>query len=355
MTRVLFTGYAHAHFACFRPVYEALRAAPGVEVRVAGGLRTKLTDVTLYDTPAMYDPFDVPSEDVLTMDELAEHDCDVLFCANTKAIKPRSHGVAVQIFHGLSFRNRAVRVANDGYDRYFVIGPYMHRRLEDQGVFVPGDPRALKVGFPKTDRLLDGTFDRSEILAEHGFSGDRPVLLFAPTGAKRNALETMGEELVARLAAEDRYDVMVKPHDHPKNRIDWFARLAPMENEHLRVVRDADVIPLLFAADLLLSDASSVANEYALLDRPMVFLDVPRLLENARDREGSALDLDTWGRRGGPVVVEPSQVVAAVSGELERPERHADVRQGIAADLFYNPGCATEAAMAWLREALVAV
>ena len=349
MTRVLFTGYAHAHFACFRPVYEALRAAPGVEVRVAGGLRTKLPDVTLYDTSAMYDPFDVPSEDVLSMDELAEHDCDVLFCANTKAIKPRSHGVAVQIFHGLSFRNRAVRVANDGYDRYFVIGPYMHRRLEDQGVFVPGDPRALKVGFPKTDRLLDGTLDRSAILAEHGFSGDRPVLLFAPTGAKRNALETMGEELVARLAAEDRYDVMVKPHDHPKNRIDWFARLAPMENEHLRVVRDADVIPLLFAADLLLSDASSVANEYALLDRPIVFLDVPELLAAAA-AEDDRLDLGTWGRRGGIVAPDAGAAVSAIAEALADPTIGSDVRRAMTADLFYNPGHATGAALSWVLE-----
>ena len=349
MTSVLFTGYAHAHFACFHPVFTALRAAPGVDVRVAGGLRTTLADVTLYDARAMYEPFGVPDGCVLTMDELAEHDCDILFCANTKAIKPRSHGVSVQIFHGLSFRNRAVRPANDGYDRYFVIGPYMHRRLEDQGVFVSDDPRALKVGFPKTDRLLDGTLDRSAILAGHGFSGDRPVLLFAPTGARRNALETMGEELLARLAAEDRYDVMVKPHDHPKNRIDWFSRLAPLESEHLRVVRDADVIPLLFAADLLLSDASSVANEYALLDRPIVFLDVHELLAAAA-AEDDRLDLGTWGRRGGIVAPDPGGAMSAIAEALGDPSIGSDVRRAMTADLFYNPGHATGAALSWVLE-----
>ena len=47
----------------------------------------------------------------------------------------------------------------------------------------------------------------------------------------------------------------------------------------------------LFVADLLISDASSVSNEYALLDRPMVFLDVPKLLKTARGK-GSMVDLD---------------------------------------------------------------
>ena len=86
----------------------------------------------------------------------------------------------------------------------------------------------------------------------------------------------------------------------------------------------------------------------------MVFLDVPELSPTARAREGIALDLETWGRRAGPVVAEPAAAVRAVADELEHPERRADVRRGIAADLFYNPGRATGAAVRWLREAMVA-
>lgn len=349
MTTVLFTGYAHAHFACFRPVFEVLRERPGVDVRVSGGLRTRVEDRVLHDARGMYEPFDVAPEHVLSMDELSEFHCDVLFCANTKAIRPRSHSVAVQIFHGLSFRNRAIRPANDGYDRYFVIGPYMHRRLQEEGVFAPSDPRALPVGFPKTDRLLDGSLDRAAILAEHGIAGERPVLLFAPTGARHNSLETMGQELLACLAAEDRYDVLVKPHDHPKNRVDWIGRLAPLEGDHLRVVRDPDVIPLLFAADLLLTDASSVANEYALLDRPIVFLDVPELLAAAA-AEDDRLDLGTWGRKGGIVARDAGAAVSAIAEALARPEIGSGVRRAMTEDLFYNPGRATDAALAWVLE-----
>jgi hypothetical protein len=354
MLSVLFTGYAPVHYACFRPLHAALARESDVEVRVAGGTRTKLDLGTYsYDAEAMFAPFGLDPSTVLTVEEIADLDVDVLFCANTKAIRPRSAERTIEIFHGMSFRNLAVREENTGKDAYFVLGPYMRRAFAERGLLPTGDPRAVEVGFPKTDRLLDGSLDRAAILAAEGLSGERPVLLYAPTGAKHNSLETMGEEALRHVKDSGSFDVLVKLHDHPRNPIDWRARLAPLEDEHLRIARSPDVIESLFVADALISDASSVSNEFALLDRPMVFLDVPRLIEHARARDGSALDLDTWGRRAGPVVAEPSGLVAAVSDELEHPERHAPVRRAIAEDLFYNPGRATAAAMRWLRGALV--
>jgi len=53
---VLFTGYAHVHFLCFRPLYERLLHLPGVEVWVSGGLRTTADQGYLYDAAAMYTP-----------------------------------------------------------------------------------------------------------------------------------------------------------------------------------------------------------------------------------------------------------------------------------------------------------
>jgi hypothetical protein len=354
MLSVLFTGYAPVHYACFRPLHAALAHLDDVEVRVAGGTRTKRDDGTVtYDPEAMFAPFGLDADRVLTVDEIADLDVDVLFCANTATISPRSAGRTIEIFHGMSFRNMAVRAENVGKDAYFLLGPYMRRAFAERGLLARDDPRAAEIGFPKTDRLLDGTLDRTAILEAEGLSGERPVLLYAPTGAKRNSLETMGEQVLRHLKASRSFDVLVKLHDHPRTAIDWRARLAPLEDEHLRVARSPDVIESLFAADLLISDASSVSNEYALLDRPMAFLDVPELIEEAQAREGSALDLDTWGRRAGPVVTVPADVVGVVADELEHPDRRADVRQGIARDLFYNPGRATEAAVRWLREALV--
>jgi CDP-Glycerol:Poly(glycerophosphate) glycerophosphotransferase len=350
--KVLFTGYAPVHFVCFQPLFARLRQVPCVDVFVSGGLRSKTPEgERLHDAEAMYAPFGLPSESVLTVEQIQEMDFDVLFCSNTKKIEPRTYAQSIEIFHGMSFRNKAVREENTGNDRYFVLGPYMLRRFREFGFFGEPDPRAVEVGFPKTDRLLDGSLDRGAILRSYGFTGDRPVILYAPTGAKHNSLETMGGDLIRLLSATGEYDLLVKPHDHPKHKLNWFERLAPLEHEHLKLVREPDVVPTLFAADLLMSDASSVVNEYALLDRPIVFLDVPELLA-AAGGDGSALDLDTWGRRGGEVAANPVAALDAVADGIEDPARHSDVRRAIVEDLFFNPGCATDAAMDFLREEL---
>ena len=352
--RVLFTGYAHVHYICFRPLHEFLAARPDAEVSVSGGLRTKTEDGYIYDEQAMYRPFDLPADRVLPVEEIRRRDFDVIFAGNTKMILPRSVATRIQIFHGLSFRNKAVRPANMGCDHYFLVGPYMRRRFSEAGLLAEDDPRAVPVGFMKTDRLLNGEIERSRLLAEYDLRGDRPIVLYAPTGARKNSLEIMGEDVIERLVAMDRYDLLVKPHDHPKNKsIDWFERLERFEGEHCRTMREPDVIKLLFLADLLISDASSVASEYSLLDRPMVFLDTPELIAEAQTAEHSMTDLDTWGRKGGEVVGRPDDVARAVDHGLAHPQALSKVRRAMARDLFYNPGQATKAAISWLSERLL--
>jgi hypothetical protein len=346
-TTVLFTGHAPVHFICFRPLYERLARSSEFEVFLSGGLRTEVANQVRHDATALYRPFGVPDDRVLTVEEIQTRDFDVLFGANTKLISPRSASARVQIFHGISFRNKSVRDENMGCDHYFMIGPYMRRKFVEGGLLSESDPRALEIGFMKTDPLCNSQLDRQTLARRSGLDGTRPVLLYAPTGQKHNSLETMGEEVLRHLADTGRYDIRIKLHDHPRDTsVDWAARLAPLEDEHLRVERDPDVVPLLCLADLLLSDASSVTSEYSLLDRPMVFLDVPQLLKKAA--KTGALDTETWGRRAGVIVKNPEEIVDVVDEALADPGRLAPVRKAMAADLFYNPGRATDTAMDWL-------
>lgn len=348
--RVLFTAYAPVHFLCFRPLFERLRQIPGVQVTLSGGVRSKTENGYLFDEQALYRPLGLPASHVLPVEAIREQDFDILFSAHTSLILPRRVDLRIQIFHGISFRNMAVREKNMTCDRYFLVGPYMRRQFVEAGLFRADDSRALPIGFMKTDRLLNGELDRTRLLRKYGFTGDRPVLLYAPTGAVGNSLETMGEEAIRALQTARRWDLIIKPHDHPKNAMDWHSRLAPLEDAHCRLARDPDVIPLLHMADLLISDASSVSSEYALLDRPMVFLDAPVLLANAAAAAGSRIDLETWGRKGGLVVRDAETLVQAVEHSLRHPGERSAVRRAMARDLFFNPGRATDAALSRLGD-----
>ena len=72
--------------------------------------------------------------------------------------------------------------------------------------------------------------------------------------------------------------------------------------EAVRCITPAVATPGWLAVHLINNDAiyaTSVAFEYALVDRPIIFFDVPEILYAARK---SKIDLDTWGRKAGDVV-----------------------------------------------------
>lgn len=351
--RILFAGYAPVHFVCFRPLYERLRRSKDVDIVLSGGRdRDPVTGAPALTAAQLYAPFRVPRTRVVELDKVRRQSFDLVFCAHVSGYFPREEKERVQLFHGVSFRNMAVRRDVLVYDRLFLVGPYMRRLFTGQQMLRDSDGRMVNVGFPKLDRLTNGTLDRKAILRGFGFSGRRPVLLYAPTGQKDNSLEHTGIAVLERLRATRKYDIMIKLHDHPRDRTtDWPARLKPLLDKHTKLVRDYDVVPSLFVSDLLITDASSVSNEYALLDRPMVFLDVPQLLAGMQKR-GVALDLDTWGRKGGVTTRWPDESVEAVAWSLAHPRHASTTRRAMAADLFYNPGRATDAAMRWIQDRL---
>ncbi len=341
MKRVLFGGYAPVHVLCFLPVYRRLASDPRIEVFFTGGF-WRVRDDPTFELDGFYDPFPVDPDRVIPIEQARTEDYDVLVCAHlSDRLFPRSAHRKVQIYHGVSFKNLSVREKALRYDFLCLPGRYHAELYRRDGLVRPDESTCLITGFPKTDPLAGPSLDRDAVLREAGLDPCRPTILFAPTGEKHNALEAMGEEVIRAIAGNGSWNLLVKPHDHPKNRIDWFERLAAFEKGAVRLVRDLDVIPYLHAADVLLTDASSVAVEYTLLDRPIVFLDVPKLFDRIRKR-APALDLDTYGRKIGAVVKSPEDLVDALADGLAHPHREQEIRRRMAAHVFHAPGSAAQ-------------
>ncbi|HSN93103.1 MAG TPA: CDP-glycerol glycerophosphotransferase family protein [Anaeromyxobacteraceae bacterium] len=339
--RVLFTGYAPVHFLCFRPVYEQLASDERVEVWLSGGFRVEIDKkkkLYEYRVEGFYDRLGVDQGRVVPIERAREMDFDVLVCSHlSDALFPRSVRKTVQIFHGVSFKNLAVRDKALRFDLLCLPGRYHAEQYRERGLMRPGGSRFLLTGFPKSDAIVAQGFDRTALLREHGLDPALPLVLLAPTGDKDNALDTMGESLVAAIRDSGRFNLLVKPHDHPKRAVNWQERLRPLENERFRVVGSWDVVPYLKAADVLVTDASSVAVEYTLLDRPIVFVDVPTLFARVEERS-EAMDLATYGRKIGTIVQRPEDAAAAIADALAHPAREAPLRRKMAEHVFHRPG-----------------
>lgn len=336
--RILFTGYAHVHFICFLPIYKILQHNPNVEVFLSGGFRIKEgTDIS-FSQKGFYNPFEVDKSKILSIEEIKNQDFDVLVCSHlSDSLFPRSAKKKVQIFHGVSFKNLSVREKALRFDVLCLPGRYHAELYQEQGLVQVGGPRYLVTGFPKADLLVKNNFNKKEFLAQFGIVNTQPTILFAPTGEKQNALEIMGQEIAHVIGKHGSWNLLIKPHDHPKIKVNWFKKLAIFEDENVKIVRDKDVIPYLLAADILLTDASSVAVEYTLLNRPIVFLEVTNLLKRISKR-APAMDLHTYGRKIGTIAENAKEVVSVIEDSLVNSHREDEIRRKMAEHVFYKPG-----------------
>jgi len=276
---------------------------------------------------------------------------DIYLCPNfSQRIVPRFAKLKVQIFHGVSFKNCAIKQKGTDFDRLFLPGPYHRRKFIERGFFEEGDPRLVMTGLPKVDRLVDGSIDPAQVLLSMGLDPALKTVLYAPTGDVGNSLNRHGTEIIEALLKLP-INVIVKPHDHAsdddKCTVDWPEKLRNWKHERLRADMGSDVVPLLAAADLLITDASSVAFEYALLDRPIIFFDVPEILQAARK---SKIDLETWGRKPGDIVEKADELLELVPSLLEDSSAKSEIRRALASDIFYRPGTATDRAVRCLYE-----
>ena len=257
----------------------------------------------------------------------------------------------VHFFHGVSFRNHGVHENALRYDLLLVVGPYMLRRFRETGLITEQNARRFPlIGMPKLDDLVNGRYSREEVLTRLELDPDRPSVLYAPTWSKKvSSLEQDGEELIDQLRKSGK-NVIVKLHDNSldsrKAGKDWRALLSSIQDPNFRFVESADVVPLMSAADVLISDASSVANEFTLLDRPILFMEI----EDLKSRLKPKADLETWGRKGGDIVTSPSKLNGAIDAALADPGRHSEIRQALARDLFHDPGNATDRALEAILE-----
>ncbi len=166
-----------------------------------------------------------------------------------------------------------------------------------------------------------------------------------------------------RELASSGFTVIVKLHDRSATRSTrwrlspsnpWagryrgtaIAREIPTGRGHLATEHDSS--PYLAAADVLVTDHSSLSFEYLLLDRPVVRIDLPELIDKTRTRR----DYVELLASASTSVTDASEVPEAVRAQLADPERQSPERRAAARRMFHKPGTATPRAVSALYELL---
>ena len=198
----------------------------------------------------------------------------------------------INFFHGVAGkydldRPSGLPMGFEYYDRVAFINRDRMERYLDARIVTAA--QAVLIGYPKLDRLANGGWDGARIRTESGLDAHHPTVLYAPTYSMASSLHLAGEAIVSGLA-DAGFNVLVKLHDRsldadPKytGSIDWRTRMRGIERPgRVRFVEGADASPWLAAADLMVTDHSSVGFEYFVLDRPLIVFDAPDLAHEAR-------------------------------------------------------------------------
>lgn len=269
----------------------------------------------------------------------------------------------VCVFHsqpakGVNFQDEYLR----RFDVLFLLGPLYRCAYEAYAKHYPETAARLRtfdVGYPKLDGLVRGDYRREDILGGLGLAPARSTVIFAPSFGKGAALDVYGEAVFQALAelAEEGFNVIVKLHpvayDPTVRQVhfagkDWPGILQDyVRRTRLRDAGNVDLTPFLAASDVMVTDVSSAALDFMLLDRPVVFLDCPEFLAQVGkpgpyhtflDNPGGDLRAADVGRSAGVVVPDPEAMKQAVRKSLENPGELSEARRRIRDQLLYHPG-----------------
>ncbi len=194
--------------------------------------------------------------------------------------------------HGTGFKTvmyRILRKQREVPYHLLVEGP--HRVREIQRRVGEGAFRVHPVGYIKLDPYPRMLPERKRLLDRWGLDPGKPTLLYAPT-YKPSSIDLIGRDL---LPATRAFNLLIKLHPYS-----WEGKYAPHRHHrlfealvprfpHARLVppTEQDILPFLVMADAVITEASSVAFEFAAVGKPVIFVALPE--DRLRHSDGEPL------------------------------------------------------------------
>lgn len=250
----------------------------------------------------------------------------------------------------LAFRKEAL----DHFDTVFTSGPKNKEEISE---------REEKYALPKKhivewgSSVIDNMKEAYEKLPEEKEDG-RKTILIAPSWQKDNILDSCIEPLLDKLKPLG-HQIIVRPHPqyvrHFEARIDALAK--QYKEDCIEFQKDFSSNSTVYTADLLVTDWSSIAYEYAFSTlKPVLFVDTPMKIVNPDYTELSCVPIDIELRNKVGISVEESQI-SEVSEMVERLLGDKQFSKDSMADLrdayIYNIGNSGKIGAKYIIDSLV--
>ncbi|MCH7507905.1 MAG: CDP-glycerol glycerophosphotransferase family protein [Proteobacteria bacterium] len=229
----------------------------------------------------------------------------------------------------------------DHYDSLFCAGPHQVAEIRRREEIKHWPAKHLfDYGHPRLEEVID--LGRAYRLEKH--AGDPRTVLIAPTWGDTSIFNTCGRELIAVLL-DAGYHVIMRPHHQSTRQTPQvIAALRDRYAAHQRFeyVDRMDETDSILRSDILVSDWSAMAMEYAMgLEKPVLFIDVPRRIRNPNWKELGIEPVEASIRRQVGEILSPQsldQAPAAIERLLATPGRFRDEVRELRAQKVFHLG-----------------
>lgn len=259
----------------------------------------------------------------------------------------------VYIPHGMDSMNLTMRTCSiNHYDTIFTTGKYQKEEQEKTNeVYNLKNRKLFEWGYSLLDDMISD-YEKNKVVNE------QKTVLIAPSWQKDNIVDLCLDEILDSLKGEN-LKVIVRPHpQHVRHMKDKFENMKEQfkDNKNIEIQTDFSSNSTVFNADLLITDWSGIAFEYAYTTKkPVLFVDTPMKIMNPDYKKIDVEPFNIWARNEiGQVVPvdECKNINKVVNQMLDDNLKYQEKIDKLVSESVYNLGNSAEVGATYIINAI---
>ncbi|MCR5483662.1 MAG: membrane protein insertase YidC [Bacilli bacterium] len=256
--------------------------------------------------------------------------------------------------HGMDSLNLTMRNHSmDHYDTVFVTGKYQREEAEKTNkVYKLKNRKIVDWGYSLLDEMIN---DYSKTKKK---SKKEKTVLIAPSWQKDNIIDLCLDEMLEKLKGHD-YKVIVRPHPqavrHMKEKFDNLKEVYKNDTT-VEIQTDFSSNDTVFNADLMITDWSGIAYEYAFTTKkPVLFINTPMKIMNEDYKKIKVEPFNIWCRSKIGSELETKSIKTIdkkVAKMLESSKEYNKKIDKVLNDSVYNIGESSEVGANYIIDAI---
>lgn len=230
----------------------------------------------------------------------------------------------------------------DHFDTVLISGKHQKeeiRRTEE--VYKLPQKKLVECGYPLLDSMIKEYRDN---LRPH----KDKIVLIAPSWQDEGIMDLCLEDMLNNLEKSS-YKVIVRPHPqyvrHKPEHLDALTTKYVL-NDNIEIQTDFSSNSTVFEADVLITDWSGIAYEYAFTtQRPVLFINTPMKVQNAEYERIAVVPMNIWMRSEIGRILKPDEtdkVTVTIDKLIEEQNKYKDVILNYRNEYIYNLGQSSE-------------